>query len=126
MLSTDKDLNPGMPQIVGAGYLNSSFSATRPTATTLYVVDAASDTLFKQNPPNDGTLTDGQAARHRRRPQRQLRHRGRRQPRLPHQLHAEPRHELYTVDLHTGKTRSLGRIGGGKRLVLTGLAAWQD
>ena len=34
--------------------------------------------------------------------------------------------ELYTVDVPTGKTKSLGRIGGGKRLVVTGLAAWQD
>jgi hypothetical protein len=33
---------------------------------------------------------------------------------------------LYTVDGTTGDTRSLGRVGGGKRLVLTGLAAWQD
>jgi hypothetical protein len=34
--------------------------------------------------------------------------------------------ELYTVDVATGMTKSLGRIGGGKRLVVTGLAAWQD
>jgi hypothetical protein len=33
---------------------------------------------------------------------------------------------LYRVDVTTGKTRQLGRIGGGKRLVVTGLAAWQD
>ena len=68
VLSADKDINPGTPQIVGAGYQNSSFSATRPTATTLYVVDAASDMLFKQNPPNDGTLTEGKRLGDRRRP----------------------------------------------------------
>ena len=126
VLSIDKDLNPGMPTVVGAGYTNSSFSATRPTATTLYVVDAASDMLFKQNPPNDGTLTEGK--------------------RLGLDVGANanfdvagagntgfltnssPRRgtSLYTVDVLTGKTRTLGRIGGGKRLVLTGLAAWQD
>jgi hypothetical protein len=33
---------------------------------------------------------------------------------------------LYKLDVTTGKTRMLGRIGGGKRLVVTGLAAWQD
>jgi hypothetical protein len=33
---------------------------------------------------------------------------------------------LYTVDVQTGKTKPLGRIGGGKGLVVTGLAAWQD
>ena len=59
VLSADKDLNPGMPQVVGAGYTNSSFSATRPTATQLFVVDADSDQLLLQNPPNDGTLTMG-------------------------------------------------------------------
>ena len=32
---------------------------------------------------------------------------------------------LYTVDVTTGKTRQLGRIGGGN-VVVTGLAVWQD
>jgi Domain of unknown function (DUF4394) len=32
--------------------------------------------------------------------------------------------ELWRVDLDTGKTRSLGRIGKG--VAITGLAAWQD
>ena len=126
VLNPDKDINPGMPQIVGAGYLNSSFSATRPAATALYVVDAASDMLFKQNPPNDGTLTEGK--------------------RLGVDVGLNANFDiagddnmgfltnstsrrgttLYTVDVNTGDTHSLGRIGGGKRLVLTGLAAWQD
>ena len=126
VLSTDKDINPGMPQIVGSGYENSSFSATRPAATTLYAVDAASDKLFKQNPPNDGTLTEGK--------------------RLGIDVGLNANFDvagadnmgflsnstsrrgttLYSVDVTSGKTRSLGRVGGGKRLVLTGLAAWQD
>jgi Domain of unknown function (DUF4394) len=121
----DMDLNPGMPQVVAAGYENSSFSFVQPMATTLHVIDAASDTLFTQTPPNAGTLTNP----------RKLRidvglntgfdvagannvgyltDQGRRGT------------ELYTVDLPTGKTKSLGRIGGGKRLVITGLAGWQD
>ena len=58
VLSTDKDLNPGMPMVVAAGYENSSFSFTQPAATTLHVVDAASDMLFTQAPPNNGTLTN--------------------------------------------------------------------
>jgi hypothetical protein len=58
VLMQDADLNPGLPQVVAAGYENSSFSFTQPTATTLHVVDAASDTLFTQNPPNNGTLTN--------------------------------------------------------------------
>ena len=125
VLSADADLNPGMPQVVAAGYENSSFSFTQPTATTLHVVDAASDTLFTQNPPNNGTLTNP------------------RKLRVDVGLNTgfdvagadnvgylsdQSRRgtELYTVDLTTGKTKSLGRIGGGKRLVVTGLAAWQD
>ena len=52
----DTNLNPGMPQVVAAGYENSSFSFVQPLATTLHVVDAATDTLFTQTPPNNGTL----------------------------------------------------------------------
>jgi hypothetical protein len=126
VLNMDADLNPGMPMVVGAGYTNSSFSATRPATTALYVVDAASDMLFKQNPPNNGTLTEGK--------------------RLGIDVGANANFDiagddnmgfltnssksrgtkLYTVDVNTGDTQSLGRVGGGKRLVLTGLAAWQD
>ena len=127
VLSADADLNPGMPQVVAAGYENSSFSFNQPAATTLHVVDAASDSLFTQNPPNNGTLTNPRKPADRRRPQRRLRRRGRRQHRLPptRPVRAAAR-SLYTVDLPTGKTKSLGRVGGGKRLVVTGLAAWQD
>ena len=125
VLSADADLNPGMPQVVAAGYENSSFSVNQPAATTLHVVDAASDTLFTQNPPNNGTLTNPRSLR------------------IDVGLNTgfdvagadnvgyltdQSRRgtELYTVDLPTGKTKSLGRVGGGKRLVVTGLAAWQD
>jgi opacity protein-like surface antigen len=127
VLSADADLNPGMPQIVAAGYENSSFSFTQPTATTLHVVDAASDMLFTQNPPNNGTLVNG----------RRLRGvdvglnagfdiAG--DDNLGYLANATSRRgtELYTVDVPTGRTKSLGRIGGGRRLVVTGLAAWQD
>jgi uncharacterized protein DUF4394 len=127
VLSTDADLNPGMPQVVAAGYENSSFSFTQPTATKLHVVDAASDTLFTQDPPNNGTLTNP----------RKLRGidvglnagfdiAGDDNMGYLSNAKSGRGSELYTVDVATGKTRSLGRIGGGKRLVVTGLAAWQD
>jgi Domain of unknown function (DUF4394) len=125
VLSVDKDINPGMAAIVGAGYLNSSFNATRPAATTLYVVDAASDQLFKQDPPNDGTLKEGK--------------------KLGIDVGTNVGFDiagadntgylanttrrgaaLYTVDVNTGDTDYLGRVGGGRQLVVTGLAAWQD
>jgi opacity protein-like surface antigen len=126
VLSADADLDPGMPQIVAAGYENSSFSFTQPAATVLHVVDAASDSLFTQNPPNNGTLMN----------QRKLKVdvglnagfdiAGEDNMGFLANARSGRGSELYTVDVPTGKTRSLGRIGGGKRLVVTGLAAWQD
>ena len=127
VLMQDADLNPGTPQVVAAGYENSSFSFTQPTATTLHVVDAASDSLFTQNPPNNGTLTNP----------RKLRGidvglnagfdiAGDDNMGFLSNAKSGRGSELYTVDVATGKTKSLGRIGGGKRLVVTGLAAWQD
>lgn len=125
VLGADMALNPGTPRVVDAGYTNSTFSAVRPTATMLYVIDAASDTIALQNPPNAGTLTN---------PRRlgfdvadqsgfdiagasntgYLATRGNRGS------------GLYIVDPATGRSRFAGQIGGGRRLVVTGLAAWQD
>jgi Domain of unknown function (DUF4394) len=126
VLSADKDINPGMPQIVGAGYLNSSFTATRPTATTLYVVDAWSDQLFKQNPPNDGTLSEGKSLGIDVGSSANFDIAGADNTGFLTNSTSRRGTTLYTVDVNTGQTRSLGRVGGGKRLVLTGLAAWQD
>lgn len=50
---TDAPLNPGTPSVVAAGYTN-NFDGT--TATELFDLDAGSDMLFRQNPPNEGTL----------------------------------------------------------------------
>jgi len=57
VVGVDSAINPGMPQAVGSAYTNSSFSPVKPTTTTLYVLDAATDALCVQNPPNMGTLT---------------------------------------------------------------------
>jgi hypothetical protein len=51
--ATDTPLNPGMPSVTAAAYTN-SFAGT--TATTLYDIDSGNDTLYIQNPPNNGTL----------------------------------------------------------------------
>lgn len=126
VLSADADLNPGMPQIVAAGYENSSFSFTQPTATTLHVVDAASDTLLTQNPPNNGTLTNPRKLRVDVGLNAGFDIAGDDNMGFLSNAKSGRGSELYTVDVATGKTRSLGRIGGGKRLVVTGLAAWQD
>jgi hypothetical protein len=49
----DTPLNPGAPRIAGSAYDNNHAGAT---ATTLYGIDAATDRLVIQNPPNGGTL----------------------------------------------------------------------
>lgn len=52
LVTTDGDLNPGNPDIVGGAYINSFAGAT---TTTLYTIDSTTDQLFIQNPPNNGT-----------------------------------------------------------------------
>jgi hypothetical protein len=132
LLSSDKPLTPPDVTVVGSAYTNSSFVAfaNRPTATMLFAYDTGSgpgpDELWLQQPANDGTLmgskplgldlgTDvgfdiagsanvGYVA-------------GTRAGRSGA--------ELYTVDITTGQTRRLGRIGSGN-VTVTGLAAWQD
>jgi Domain of unknown function (DUF4394) len=124
VLSADRDLNPGTPQVVAAGYTNSTFNATRPAATQLFVVDAASDQLLLQNPPNDGTLTMGRRLGIDVGPQTGFDIAGAENTGY---LATGNRRgsSLYRVDVTTGKARSIGRIGG-KRIVVTGLAASQD
>lgn len=53
---TDGDINRTVPaSVTGAAYAN-NFAGT--TSTTLYDVDALTDVLAMQNPPNDGTLVN--------------------------------------------------------------------
>ena len=49
----DGALNPGTPNVTAAAYTNSFNGAA---TTTLYDIDTATDQLFTQNPPNNGTL----------------------------------------------------------------------
>jgi hypothetical protein len=60
----DGDLN-GLEgaKITHAAYTNSGLSTTQPTETKLYVLDAAKDRLATQNPPNAGTLVDAKRLR---------------------------------------------------------------
>jgi hypothetical protein len=132
LLSKDTSLTPADVMVVGSAYTNSSFTAfaTRPTVTELYALDIApsKDRLWIQRPANAGTLI------------------------MPVSLGfnlgpnagfdivgsddvgnvgyvagtqvGKSSAELWRVDLATGKTRSLGRIGKG--VTITGLAAWQN
>lgn len=51
--ATDAVLNPGMPYIAGAAYTNNFAGAT---STILFDIDCHRDSLYRQVPPNDGTL----------------------------------------------------------------------
>ena len=54
--TTDGRINRAVPATVVAGAYTNSYA--RATSTALYDVDAASDVLALQSPPNDGTLVD--------------------------------------------------------------------
>lgn len=51
----DGNLNPGTPAVSAAAYTNNFAGAT---ATSLFVIDATTDKLYLQNPPNNGTLVE--------------------------------------------------------------------
>ena len=99
----------------------------RPATTALYVIDSGNDTLYVQNPPAAGTRTmpeplgldvaddngfDIAGAENQ----------GYLATRIPGGRGAG----LYRLDLADGHAKLAGRIGDGRRTVITGLAAWQD
>ena len=53
--AVDAPLNPGTPAVSAAAYTN-NFAGT--TTTALMVIDAATDKLYTQTPPNNGTLVE--------------------------------------------------------------------
>ncbi|WP_266364029.1 DUF4394 domain-containing protein [Tellurirhabdus rosea] len=55
LAGTDGNLNPGSPAVTAAGY-SQNFPGT--TATTLFVIDSNTDKLYRQMPPNNGTLVE--------------------------------------------------------------------
>jgi Domain of unknown function (DUF4394) len=55
LAATDLPLNPGTPSISGAAYSNNFAGAT---TTFLYDIDCKAQKLYKQLPPNDGTLVE--------------------------------------------------------------------
>jgi hypothetical protein len=130
LLATDTKLTPADVTVVGSAYTNSSFAAlaSRPTTTELYAVDvgASPDRLWLQQPANAGTLMNPKAL-------------GTELGRdvgfdiagadnigyLAGTSAGRMATQLYQVDLATGKTRRLGRVGDGD-VTITGLAAWQD
>jgi hypothetical protein len=53
--ATDLALNPSTPSVSEVAYTNNSAGVT---TTTLYDIDVATDKLYIQNPPNNGTLVE--------------------------------------------------------------------
>jgi Domain of unknown function (DUF4394) len=132
LLSKDTALTPAGAQVVGSAYTNSSFTAfaTRPTVTELYALDIApsKDRLWIQRPANNGTLIMPVSLGFNVGPNAGFDIAGSEAGGdvgyvAGTQL-GRSSAELWRVDLDTGKTRSLGRIGKG--VTITGLAAWQD
>ena len=126
VVGMDADLNPNDPSVVGSAYTNSSFSALRPTATILYALDALDDAIYTQAPPNYGTLTQPK--------QLDINVRGESGFDIAGKNNVgyvatasdrRPGAELYRVDVLTGDSVRLGRIGRSGH-VITGLAAAQD
>ena len=122
-LGVDGALNPGMPKVGGAAYTNSTFSATPPAATQLFVVDYENDMVFLQNPPNNGTLTNGRQLGVDVQPQFGWDIAG-----AANTGYLATGGKLYTVDPNTGATQKVGRIGGFRTrgLTVTGLAVSQQ
>jgi hypothetical protein len=120
LAAADPNLNPGTPSVTAAAYTNNFAGAT---TTTLFVIDSGNDTLYQQNPANNGTLvavgalgvntsgvngfdigSDGTAYA---------------------ALTVGGVSNLYTINLNTGAATLVGAIGGGDNLtgisvVLTG------
>jgi hypothetical protein len=130
LLSVDTKLTPAEVQVVGSAYTNSSFTAfaTRPAVTELYAYDigASPDRLWIQRPANAGTLimplsTGLELAGNVGFDIAGVNNIG--------WLAGTPKgrsaSRLYRLDVNTGRTKSLGRIGDGSHTI-TGLAAVQD
>ncbi|MGE0028640.1 MAG: DUF4394 domain-containing protein [Thermoleophilia bacterium] len=133
--SPDGALNPGDPTVVASAYTNSALTATRPATTTLYAIDAASDQLLVQNPPNAGTLADpkplgvdvGDATSFDIAGAGNLGY-------VATVRAGDQGSRLYRLDIATGRMTELGPIGtgsllrqkGAPRVVITGIAARQE
>jgi Domain of unknown function (DUF4394) len=130
LLAVDTKLTPAGVQVVGSAYTNSSFTAfaTRPTVTELYAYDvgASPDRLWIQRPANAGTLIMPQSTG--------LDLSGnlgfdiagsRNQGWLAGSSEGRYSSRLYRLDINTGRTKLVGRIGDGSHTI-TGLAAVQD
>ena len=128
VLSADKDLNPGTPQVVAADYTNSSFSATQADRDAAVRRRRGERPAVPPEPAQRRDADDGQAAGRRRRPAVRLRHRGRRQrgylataggALARHRPVPRGRHDRQDAASRPHRRRQAARRHAG-------LAAWQD
>lgn len=54
-VTPDANINPGVPAVSAAAYTNNYPGST---TTTLYDIDPSTDKLYRQEPPNNGTLVE--------------------------------------------------------------------
>ena len=130
LLATDTKLTPAEVTVVGSAYTNSSFAAfaNRPATTMLFAIDVASspDRIWLQNPANAGTLVTPRSLGFDLRSDLGFDIAGADDVGyLAGTRTGRSGADLYRVDVTTGDTRRLGRIGHGN-VTITGLAAWQD
>jgi hypothetical protein len=128
LLSVDTLLTPADVQVVGSAYTNSSFTATSPTVTELYAYDVSgnADRLWIQRPANAGTLIMPVSTGLRLRSDLGFDIAGINNVGwVTGKEMGRSGSRLYRLDLSSGRTRELGRIGDGSRTI-TGLAAVQD
>ncbi len=130
VLGVDGNLNPGMPEVVGAAYTKSTFSFTQPAASSvqLYVLDRAQNQVCLQSPPNAGTLTMCQPLDVRLGRDTGWDIAGPNDVGYLTTNDRPGRPSLYTVDETTGEANKIGRIGGRRLsgLTVTGLAVNQQ
>jgi hypothetical protein len=130
LLMVDTKLTPADVRIVGSAYTNSSFTAfvTRPAATVLYAYDVSGngDRLWIQNPANAGTLITPLSTGLRLRDNLGFDIAGANNIGwVAGQEQGRFGSRLYRLDVNSGRTKEVGRIGDGSRTI-TGLAAVQD
>lgn len=125
LISEDPDLNGprNNPQIVSAGYTESQ-RGPAPEETALYVLDAKNDRLYRQNPPDDGTLTEPQKLRFNVTPLGGFDIAGKRDVGYVTTSNGS-RSKLFRLDVESGKSKKLGSIGG-RNMRVDGFAVRQS
>jgi len=122
----DAKLNPAGQKVAGSAYANSGFSATLPTQTILYAISTAQDRVHVQAPPNAGTLDAGKPLGRDFSGELGFDIAGKNNVGyIAGTQYGKSGARLYSVDVTTGRTWNIGRIGDGSTTV-TGLAAYQD